>query len=98
MASMASDRSRREKGVLLQPDSGVRGWPAITYESLPWNAQYENHATSRGERRKHHGPYQAAIPPQILGVRLELPAELITELGEASTELARFDELMGGEI
>ena len=68
------------------------------YETLPWNAQYPLHATSRSERRKHHGPYQAAIPPAIRHARFDLPGELAARVDEASAELARFDELMGGEI
>jgi Fic family protein len=70
----------------------------LTYETLPWSSQYDLHATSRSERRKHHGPYEAAITPKIARARLDLPAALAAEVGEASTELARFDEVMGGEI
>lgn len=73
-------------------------WPALTYEELPWTAQYELHATSRSERKKHYGPYRAAIPASIRRANLELPSELAAEVGEASAELARFDEGMGGEI
>ncbi len=95
---MASDRSRRKQAA-LRPDSGVQGsWPHLTYEVLPWTAHYETHATSRTERRKHQGSYRAAIPPKTIDARLDLPGELVTQVGEASAELARFDELMGGEI
>lgn len=73
-------------------------WPAVTYEVLPWRAQYETHATSRSERKKHQGPYRAAVPPNIIDATLELPAALAAQVGEASAELARFDELMRGEI
>lgn len=95
---MASDRSRQEEGALLG-DSTVQesGWPPLTYETLPWTAKYETHATSRSERRKHQGPYQAAITPTIAGVTFDLPCEVAAKVGEASAELARFDELMGGE-
>jgi Fic family protein len=86
---MASDRSARKRGT---------GWPALTCESLPWTAQYETHSTSRSERRKHQGPYRAAIAPKIAEASLELPGEIAAQVGEASAELARFDELMGGEI
>src|SRR6185436_12917808 len=81
---MASDRSRR--------------WPPLTYEAVPWMAAYETHVASRNQRKKHYGPYRAAIPPEIRDVRLDLPAELAARVAEASNELARFDELMGGEI
>lgn len=70
----------------------------MTYESLPWIGQYETHATSRNERRKHQGPYRAAIPARIADADLELLGEQAAQVDEASTELARFDELMGGEI
>ena len=85
---MASDRSR----------PGQRHWPALAYESLPWTAQYETHATSRTERRRYQGPYRAAITPEIRAARLDLPGELAAHVDEASAELARFDALMGGEI
>jgi Fic family protein len=75
-----------------------RGWPALTYEDHPWVASYETHSTSRSERKKHYGPYRAAIAPRILDARLVLPGELATLVDEAAAELARFDELMGGEI
>lgn len=73
-------------------------WPPVEYEVLPWTSRYEAYATSRNERRKHQGPYKAAIAPAIASVALELPNELVTEVGEAAAELARFDEHMGGEI
>lgn len=84
---MASDRSRK-----------AASWPALTYESLPWTSRYEPHATSRSERKKHYGPYRAAVPPRIANATLELPSELAAQVGEASAELARFDELGGGDI
>src|SRR4051812_31569322 len=87
MAKVPSDRS-----------SPVKGWPSVSHEVLPWIANVEVHATSRSERKKHHGPYRAAIAPEIQDARLELPGELAADVGEASAELARFDELMGGEI
>jgi Fic family protein len=95
---MASDRSRRKNGPLHRKSDAQGRWPALTYEVLPWNARYETYASSRSERKRHYGPYQAAIPPAIAKVTLELPVELVAQVGEASTELARFDELMGGEI
>jgi fido (protein-threonine AMPylation protein) len=70
----------------------------VTYEPLPWTSEYELPATSRRERRKRHGPYEAAVPPEIARARFELPGELAAEIEEASAQLARFDGLMGGEI
>jgi len=87
---VASDRTKR-KTVEAR-------WPLLSYEPLPWTSRCEAYAVSRTEQRKHQGPYRAAVPPAIADTQLELPAGLAAEVGEASTELARFDELMGGEI
>ncbi len=88
---MASHRSwHRNRG-------GGR-WPQLTYEELPWTAQYESHSSSRSERKKHQGPYRAAIAPPIEDANLELPSDVAAQVEEASAELARFDELMRGEI
>lgn len=96
---MASHRSRRNGSPSgRNPESPVSGWPSLTYETLPWSAQYETYATSRSERSKHQGPYQAGIAPKIRDASFVLPNELAAKVGEASAELARFDELMGGEI
>lgn len=95
---MASDRSERSKGSARRKSEVEGSWPTLNYEVLPWNAQYETNATSRSERKKHQGPYRAAIPPGIRVASLELPGELAAQVGEASAELARFDEQMGGEI
>lgn len=95
---MASDLAPRQRRGRREPDVPSERWPALTYETLPWTSQYELHSTSRSERKKHQGPYQAAIPPAIRDARLELPGELAARVDEASAELARFDELMGGEI
>ena len=92
MADVPSDPS-----AAISP--GISGcWPPVAYEALPWSSGDEPFVGSRSERRRHRGPYNAAIPPRILDAKLELPSELVTEVGDASTELARFDEVMGGEI
>lgn len=99
---MASDRSRRKGGSAgRRPDTGTStihgGWLPVTYERLPWVVD-ETSLASRRERIAHKGPYQAAIPPYISDIDVELPADLVTLVDEASIEVARFDELMGGEI
>lgn len=95
---MASDHSQQNGGASKPRSSRQRdSWPPLTYETLPWTPQYELH-TSRSQRKKHYGPYRAAIPPAIVDASLDLPGELAALVGEASAEVARFDELMGGEI
>lgn len=96
---MASERmSRKRRNSARQTDAKRAGWPPVSYETRPWTARYEAYATSRNEQRKHQGPYQASIPAEIRSATLVLPGDLAARVGEASAELARFDELMGHEI
>jgi len=53
---------------------------------------------SRTLRRRHADPYQAAVPPQIAKLDVQLPTAAIAAADEASTEIARFDAEMGAEI
>ena len=74
------------------------GWPVLGYESLPWSTQDLEGLASRGVRRRHSGPYRAAITPQIASAVPVLPAVRMAAAEEASYEVARFDAEMGGEI
>ncbi len=73
-------------------------WPAVSYETLPWESRHEQGAASRSQIRRHRGPYQAAVVPEIAGQGLVLPSEVSAEAEDAATEIARFDAGMGGEI
>lgn len=99
ISPVSSDQTPQKRRT-AKPAPEVHGgsWPPLTYETRPWTAQYELHSSSRSERRRHQGPYSAAISPPIRNATLDLPSELAATIGEASVELARFDELMGGEI
>lgn len=73
-------------------------WPALRYETLPWESQFDGGTASRSQIRRHQGPYQAAIVPKIADRDLVLTGEALAEAEDASTEIARFDADMGGEI
>lgn len=90
--------SRKKTAARSSGKAADSGWPALTYESRPWKEDYDPSTASRRDRRQHAGPYQAANPPRIAKARIELPGELATLVQEASAEVARFDERMGGEI
>ena len=100
---MSSD-PRRGRGRARRRGDGTGGpaagasWPTLTYETLPWKGDLDAFAASRRERREHEGPYHAAIVPEIAQAQLALSTELSALVEDASTEVARFDELMGGEI
>jgi Fic family protein len=73
-------------------------WPAVQYETLPWESRYAPGVASRRQMRRHQGPYQAAIVPEIAQRDLTLPTDVLTMADDASNEMARFDADMGGEI
>ncbi len=72
-------------------------WPALRYEELEWRAS--DHAlASRAERRRHDGPYRAAIPLTIVRRGLRLADDVLAEAEEAAREIARFDTEAGDEL
>ncbi|CAN5124883.1 Fic family protein [soil metagenome] len=71
-------------------------WPAVTYESLPWTPA--DVPASRTARRRHRGPYEAAVVPSIVSVDVVLPSETAAVVEEAAAEIARFDAELGREI
>jgi Fic family protein len=73
-------------------------WPAVTYESLPWDRPLGQGTASRTALRRHQGPYRAAIAPLIAAADLVLPAEVSALAEDAAGAIARFDAEMGGEI
>jgi len=64
---------------------------------LPWEID-ENIPTSRTARRRHRGPYEAAVTPEIAALEVPLPPETAAMLDDASAEVARFDAELGHEI
>jgi Fic family protein len=74
-----------------------RGWPAVRFEQRPWRRE-PSALASRAARRRHQGPYQAAVPPRIVEQAVGLPGEAAAEAEEAAAEVARFDAELGREI
>ena len=72
-------------------------WPAVAYESLPWTSKPDPMA-SRTARRRHRGPYDAAVPPTIAERSLRLAQETVAEMDDATAEISRFDAELGDEI
>ena len=72
-------------------------WPAVSYESLPWD-RGSNTQTSRATRRRSRGPYWSSIPIEIQVRPVQLPAVTTAEAEDAATEVARFDAELGHEI
>lgn len=78
----------------LALDHGA-GWPALTYESRPWKVSED---ASRSARRKHAGPYDAAVVPPISTADLHLPGDLLADLAEAEAAVGRFDEYVSSTL
>ncbi len=74
------------------------GWPPVTYEERTWVSRHAPGTASRGQLRRHSGPYQAAVTPAIAEVAMQLPPEVLAASTEAAQEVARFDAELGGEI
>jgi Fic family protein len=81
---------------MVSEASNPTAWPALTYESVPW--QPAEVAASRAARRRYRGPYEAAVLPPIAGVAIVLPSETAAIADEAAAEIARFDAELGREI
>ena len=73
-------------------------WPALAWEQREWASVLPAGMGSRTLRRRHAGPYQAAVTPAIAELDAILPSAAIAVADEASTEIARFDTEMGAEI
>ncbi|MBN7794637.1 Fic family protein [Microbacterium esteraromaticum] len=74
------------------------GWPAIAMESRPWKiaeAGAPRPVASRRQLRLAAGDYQAAVPPFIADLSVQLSAEVLAAADDASAELARFDAEVG---
>ncbi len=70
-----------------------RIWPAIGYEEVPWERDYDAYdLISKSRRRKITGTYRAAIPLRIADRAVDLPKALELRLTEVTAALARFDE------
>jgi Fic family protein len=76
----------------------AKSWPALSYETLPWESRYELGAASRNQLRLHRGPYSAAVVPDIARRAIVLGSDALAQAEDASNEVARFDIEMGGEI
>jgi Fic family protein len=72
-------------------------WPAVSYESLPWDRESTAQA-SRATRRRSRGPHWSSIPIEIQARQVQLPAATTAEAEDAATEVARFDAELGHEI
>lgn len=72
-------------------------WPAVTYEPIPWESG-DAPTASRRDRRRHRGPYDAAVVPAIAQTSPAFPSDVTAAAEEAVAEISRFDAELGSEI
>jgi Fic family protein len=84
--------------LVSDPDvHDARPWPALAYETWQWQSE-QSAPASRIARRRHRGPYLAAVVPEIATRPVALPPETAALVDDAATEVARFDAELGHEI
>ena len=73
-------------------------WPSIVWEERAWTPRIPSDLVSAAVRRRHVGPYRAAVVPLIGGRNPILPNDVLALAEEASLEIARFDAELGAEV
>lgn len=73
-------------------------WSAITYEDRDWVFSNEL-AIPRRALVAGRGPYRAAVTPEIAdAAHLAVSGDTLTLVGEAASEIARFDTELGADL
>ncbi len=73
-------------------------WPAVGWEERPWTPQISPELVSAAVRRRHAGPYRAAVVPSIAELTPTIPSDVLASAGDATAEIARFDAELGAEV
>jgi Fic family protein len=74
------------------------GWPACDTEQHPWQPR-DLEMVPRSRRAKITSSYAATVTPQIADEpSIRLPDPLATDLADAETAIARFDERIGTKL
>lgn len=73
-------------------------WPAIGSETRDWAPRISPDLVSATVRRRHAGPYRAAVVPHIADRAPALPPAVAAIAEEAAWEIARFDGELGAEV
>ncbi len=78
--------------------SDATGWPELGWEERRWVPRIPSELVSAGVRKRHAGPYRAAVVPRIADLTPHLPADVASLAEEATVEIARFDAELGAEV
>jgi len=76
----------------------VPAWPRVGREERAWTPSVPPELVPRAVRKRHDGPYQAAVVPEIADAGVQIPGEVAALVAEATAEIARFDVEVGSEL
>lgn len=78
--------------------SGAPSWPRLGWEERAWTPTIPPDLVSQSVRRRHAGPYRAAVVPAIAQAGPHVPEAVAALVADASAEIARFDAELGAEL
>lgn len=68
-------------------------WPSVTYETHPWERDFDELALiPKSRRRKITATYEAAIPAKIASKSPALSSHILQRISELRSDIARFDQ------
>ncbi|AND17355.1 Fic family protein [Rathayibacter tritici] len=70
-------------------------WPPVHYETLAWASKTPRELLTRRQWEASRGEYQAAVPPLLAEVPVEISPAVVAEAADASALLTRFDAEVG---
>jgi Fic family protein len=80
----------------MTTDGAAGSWPAVGFETVPWESRADEQGQSRRAALRARGPYQAAVPPRIARQTLPTLSDgLVVHAEDALLELSRFDTEVG---
>jgi len=82
--------------AVTQPAPSTSDWPPLEWESRDWQPRSTH--ISNTARRRHAGPYDAAVTPAIAGLTPTIDPAVAAEADEAVAEIIRFDAATGQRL
>lgn len=83
-------------GTDTEPAAPAPDWPPLEWETYDW--QVRDTYISNTARRRHAGPYDAAVTPPIADLAPTIDPAVATEADEAIAEIIRFDTATGQRL
>ncbi|WP_131785045.1 hypothetical protein [Protofrankia symbiont of Coriaria ruscifolia] len=92
---MVSDQHHQRPGGNAGADRVGDNWPSLGWEECGWVSEIPEELVSARARRRHAGPYRAALVLAIADRTPLIPAAATALADEASSAIVRFDAELG---